>query len=192
MAGKNTAVFGIYSSYETVESGVDNLKSAGFRNTDISVLFPENAGSKDFAHEKDTKAPEGAVVGGSSGAVVGGVLGWIAGIGALAIPGVGPLIAAGPIVAALAGVGVGGAIGGITGALVGMGIPEYEAKRYDGRVREGGILISVHCDSDQWTKLAKDILGRTGAQDIASTGEASADFAKSDKPLAREATGAEF
>jgi hypothetical protein len=171
---------------------VDTLKSAGFRNTDISVLFPENAGSKDFAHQKDTKAPEGAVVGGGSGAVLGGVLGWIAGIGALAIPGVGPLIAAGPIVAALAGVGVGGAIGGITGALVGMGIPEYEAKRYDGRVREGGILVSVHSDNDQWTKLAKDILERTGAQDISSTGEASADFAKSDKPLAREATGGEF
>src|SRR3984957_16902418 len=117
MAGKNTAVFGIYSTYATVESGVDALKGAGFRNTDISVLFPENAGSKDFAHEKDTKAPEGAAVGGGSGAVVGGVLGWLAGIGALAIPGVGPLIAAGPIVAALAGVGVGGAIGGITGAL---------------------------------------------------------------------------
>ena len=192
MAGKNTTVFGIYPSYATVEAGVDTLKNAGFRNTDISVLFPENAGSKDFAHEKDTKAPEGAVVGGGSGAVVGGVLGWIAGIGALAIPGVGPLIAAGPIVASLAGVGVGGAIGGIGGALVGMGIPEYEAKRYDGRVREGGILISVHSDSSQWAKLAKDILERTGAQDISSTGESSGDFAKSDKPLAREATGGEF
>lgn len=191
MAGKNTAVFGIYPTYATVESGVDALKNSGFRNTDISVLFPENSGSKDFAHEKDTKAPEGAVAGAGSGAVVGGVLGWIAGIGALAIPGVGPLIAAGPVVAALAGVGAGGAIGGVTGALIGMGIPEYEAKRYNGRIREGSILISVHSDDSQWTKLAKEILERTGAQDISSTGEASADYAKTDKPLAREATGGE-
>jgi hypothetical protein len=191
MAGKNTAVFGIYPTYSAVEGGVDALKNAGFRNTDISVLFPENVGSKDFAHEKGTKAPEGAAAGASSGAVIGGVLGWIVGIGALAIPGVGPFIAAGPIVAALAGVGVGGAIGGITGALIGMGIPEYEAKRYEGRVREGGILLSVHSDSSEWTKRAKIILEQTGAQDIASTGEASADYAKSDKPLAREATGGE-
>ena len=139
MAGKNTAVFGIYPTYNAVEGGVEALKDAGFRNTDISVLFPENVGSKDFAHEKGTKAPEGAAAGAGSGAVIGGVLGWIVGIGALAIPGIGPFIAAGPIVAALAGVGVGGAIGGITGALIGLGIPEYEAKRYEGRVREGGI-----------------------------------------------------
>jgi hypothetical protein len=191
MAGKNTAVFGIYTTYMSAENGVDALKAAGFRNTDISVLFPENAGSKDFAHEKGTKAPEGAVAGGGTGAIVGGVLGWIAGIGALAIPGAGPFIAAGPIMAALAGVGVGGAIGGITGALIGMGIPEYEAKRYEGRVREGGILLSVHSDSSEWTKRAKEILERTGAQDIASSGEASADYAKSDKPLSRGATGGE-
>jgi hypothetical protein len=191
MAGKNTAVFGIYSTYAAVEGAVDALKAAGFRNTDISVLFPENVGSKDFAHEKGTKAPEGAATGAGSGAVVGGVLGWLAGIGALAIPGIGPFIAAGPIMAALAGVGVGGAIGGITGALIGMGIPEYEAKRYEGRVRQGGILLSVHSDDSPWTKRAKVVLEQTGAQDISSTGEASADFAKSDKPLAREATGGE-
>ena len=191
MAGNNTAVFGISPTYSSVESGVDALKMAGFRNTDISVLFPQNVGSKDFAHEKGTKAPEGAMAGAGSGAVVGGVLGWIAGIGALAIPGVGPLIAAGPIMAALAGMGVGGAIGGITGALVGLGIPEYEAKRYEGRVRQGGILLSVHSDSSEWTKRAKEILERTGAQDIASTGEASADYAKSDKPHSRSATGGE-
>lgn len=189
MAGKNTAVFGIYPTYANVESGVDALKAAGFRNTDISVLFPENIGSKDFAHEKGTKAPEGVTAGATGGAVVGGVLGWLAGIGALAIPGIGPFIAAGPIMAALAGVGVGGAIGGITGALIGMGIPEYEAKRYEGRIREGGILLSVHSDSSEWTKRAKIILEQTGAQDISSTGEASADFAKTDKPIAREATG---
>jgi len=146
MAGKNTAVFGIYRDRTSVENAVDVLRQENFRNTDISVLFPENQGTKDFAHEKNTKAPEGAATGAGSGAVIGGTLGWLTGIGALAIPGLGPFIAAGPIVAALAGVGVGGAIGGITGALIGMGIPEYEAKRYEGRVKEGGILLSVHCD----------------------------------------------
>src|SRR5438552_537091 len=133
---KNTSAFGIYSTRAGVESAVDTLKGAGFRNTDISVLFPFNEGTKDFAHEKNTKAPEGAAAGAGTGAVIGGTLGWLAGIGALAIPGFGPFIAAGPIVAALAGVGVGGAIRGITGALIGMGIPEYEAKRYEGRVKE--------------------------------------------------------
>ncbi len=189
MAGKNTAVFGIYPSYGAVESGVDALKAAGYRNTDISVLFPANVGSKDFAHEKGTKAPEGAATGAGTGAVVGGTLGWLAGIGSLAIPGVGPFIAAGPIMAALAGVGVGGAIGGVTGALIGLGIPEYEAKRYEGRVKDGGILLSVHSDNSDWTKQAKEILERTGAQDISSTGEASADYAKSDRPFLRTGTG---
>ncbi len=185
MAGKNTAVFGIYRTSAGVEQGVDALRAAGFRNTDISVLFPENEGTKDFAHEKNTKAPEGTAAGAGTGAVIGGTLGWLAGIGALAIPGVGPLIAAGPIVAALTGVGVGGAIGGLTGALVGMGIPEYEAKRYEGRVKEGGILLSVHSDNSDWTSKAKDILKRTGAEDIASAGEANADFSKTDKPMQR-------
>jgi len=181
MAGKNTAVFGIYRDYAGVENAVDALQAAGFRNTDISVLFPENVGTKDFAVKKGTKAPEGAATGAGTGAVIGGGLGWLAGIGALAIPGVGPFIAAGPIVAALAGAGV----GGITGALVGMGIPEYEAKLYEGRVKEGGILLSVHSDSSDWTKRAKEILERTSAQDISSTGEASADFSKTDKPMQR-------
>jgi hypothetical protein len=185
MAGKNTAAFGIYKTRSGVESAVDALRQAQFRNTDISVMFPDNEGTKDFAHEKNTKAPEGAATGAGSGAVIGGTLGWLAGIGALAIPGVGPFIAAGPIVAALAGAGVGGAVGGITGALVGMGIPEYEAKRYEGRVKEGSILLSVHCDDSTWTKKAKEILERTGAEDVSSTGESSADFAKTDKPLPR-------
>ena len=185
MAGKNTAVFGIYPTYASVEGAVDALKTAGFRNTDISVLFPENVGTKDFAHEKGTKAPEGASAGAGTGAVIGGGLGWLAGIGALAIPGLGPFIAAGPIMAALAGAGVGGAVGGLTGALIGMGIPEYEAKRYEGRVKEGGILLSVHSDNSEWTKRAKGILERTGAQDVASTGEASADFQKTDRPMPR-------
>jgi hypothetical protein len=149
------------------------------------VLFPENEGTKDFAHEKHTKAPEGTATGATSGAIVGGGLGWLAGIGALAIPGLGPLIAAGPIVAALAGAGAGGVVGGLAGALVGMGIPEYEAKRYEGRVKEGGILLSVHCDDSKWTKRAKDILEQTGGEDVASAGEESADFQKTDKPMPR-------
>ena len=182
MAGKNTAAFGIYRNQMDLERGVDELKAANFRNADISVLFPDNQGSKEFAHEKHTKAPEGATTGATTGALVGGGLGWLVGIGALAIPGLGPFIAAGPIVAALAGAGAGGAVGGLTGALVGAGIPEYEAKRYEGRIREGGILMSVHCDDSSWTKRAKDILERTGAQEISSTGEAHADYDKSDKP----------
>lgn len=173
MAGKNTAVFGIYRNYADVERAVDALQAAGFRNTDISVLFPESTGTKDFAHEKNTKAPEGATTGAGTGAVIGGGLGWLAGIGALAIPGLGPFIAAGPIMAALAGAGVGGAVGGITGALIGMGIPEYEAKRYEGKVKDGGILLSVHSDNSEWTNKAKNILEGTRAQDISSTGEAS-------------------
>jgi hypothetical protein len=189
MAGKNTAVFGIYPTYASVESGVQALQTAGFRNEDISVLMPENVGSKDFAHEKGTKAPEGAATGAGAGAVVGGALGVLAGIGLLAVPGLGPFIAAGPIMAGLAGLGVGGAVGGIAGALIGMGIPEYEAKRYEGRVKEGGILLSVHSDSSEWTKRAKEVLQRTGAQDISSTGEASSDYAKNDKPLPRSTTG---
>jgi hypothetical protein len=183
MAGKNTAVFGIYANYVAVEQAVGALKDAGFRNTDISVLFPENVGTKDFAHTKGTKAPEGATAGGGTGAIVGGTLGWLAGIGTLAIPGLGPFIAAGPILAALAGGAVGGAVGGIGGALIGMGIPEYEAKRYEGRVTKGGILMSVHSDDSAWTKRAKEVLERTGATDIASTGETKGDFNNTDRPM---------
>src|ERR1700681_1348970 len=185
MAGKNTAVFGIYRTRAAAEEAVDALRNAGFRNTDISVLLPENEGTKDFALKKDTKAPEGATTGATSGAVVGGVLGWLAGIGALAIPGLGPFIAAGPIMGALAGAGTGGVVGGIVGALVGMGIPEYEAKRYEGLIKEGRILLSVHCDNSDWVKRAKEILERTNAEDISSAGEAGADYAKSDKPKVR-------
>jgi hypothetical protein len=185
MSGKNMAVFGIYPTYRAVEGAVNELRTGGFRNTDISVLLPENVGTKDFAHSKGTKAPEGATTGAGTGAVVGGALGWLAGIGALAIPGVGPFIAAGPIMAALAGVGVGGAVGGVTGALIGMGIPEYEAKRHEGRVKRGGILLSVHSDNSHWTDKAKDILERTGAEDIASTGETKGDFQNADAPMPR-------
>lgn len=185
MAGKNTAVYGLYRNETELNGGVDALRAAGFRNTDISVLFPDNRGTKDFAHEKNTKAPEGTAAGATSGMAIGGALGWLAGIGALAIPGIGPFIAAGPIVAALAGAGAGGAVGGLLGALVGMGIPEYEAKRYEGRIRSGGILMSVHCDDSEWVGRAKQILKETGAEDIGSAGEATADFAKSDKPMPR-------
>ena len=188
MAGKNTAAFGIYPTQAAVELAVDQLRSAGYRNTDISVLMPQNVGSKDLAHEKQTKAPEGAVTGAGTGAVIGGALGWLAGIGALAIPGIGPFLAAGPVVAALAGAGAAGVAGGIIGGLAGLGIPEYEAKRYEGRIRKGGILLSVHCDDSDWTKRAKKILEQTGAEDISSTGESSADFAKSDRPMPRSTT----
>lgn len=187
MAGKNIAVFGIYQNQASAEAAIDNLRSAGFRNTDISVLFPDNEGTKDLAISKATKAPEGATTGGISGGIIGGALGWLAGIGALAIPGVGPFIAAGPIVAVLSGVGFGGTLGGLIGALTGLGVPEYEAKRFEGRIRKGGILLSVHCDNSDWVKRAKSMLEQTGAEDIAAAGEASADFAASDRPMPRRA-----
>jgi hypothetical protein len=189
MAGKERAVLGIYPNYSSVEYAVEVLKEAGFRNSDISVLFPERAGSKDFVHDKGTRFPEGAAAGAGTGALLGGALGWLVGIGTLAIPGLGPFIAAGPIMAALAGMGVGGAVGGITGALIGMGIPERQAKHYEVRVKEGGILLSVHSDNSDWAKRAKGILERTAAQDISTTGEA--DYVRSDKPLPRTTTGGE-
>lgn len=172
---KNQSVFGIYQTRSKVEWALTALKDGGFAASDISVLLPENLGSKELATEKNTKAPEGASVGAGSGAALGGVLGWLVGVGALAIPGIGPVIAAGPIVAALAGIGVGGAIGGFAGALIGVGIPEYEAKRYEGRILKGGILVAVHCDTSEEIKRAKEMLEVTGAEDIASSGEASAD-----------------
>jgi hypothetical protein len=182
---KNTVVYGIYNNRSQAEAGVDALIASGFRNEDISVLLQDNVGTKDFAHEKHTKAPEGAATGATTGGVIGGTLGLLAGIGALAIPGVGPFIAAGPIMGTLAGIGSGAALGGLVGALVGMGIPEYEAKRYEGRIKEGGILVSIHADNSEWSGRAKDILKRTGADDVSSTGEASADYAETDKPLSR-------
>jgi hypothetical protein len=152
---------------------VDSLKTAGFSNNDISALLPDKAGTREFAHEKGTKAPEGAITGAGTGGVLGGVLGWLAGIGALAIPGVGPFIAAGPIMAALSGVAVGATAGGVIGGLVGMGIPEYEAKRYEARLKEGRILIAVHSENSDETKSAKQIFERAGATDISTSGEAS-------------------
>jgi hypothetical protein len=171
MASKNTAVFGLYKTVGHAERAVDTLKTAGFANNDISVLLTDAQTSHDFAHEKNTKAPEGTATGVTTGGIIGGTLGLLAGLGTLAIPGVGPLIAAGPIVAALAGLGVGGATGGIIGALVGMGIPEYEAKRYEGHVKNGGVLMSVHCDTSKDITRATELLRGTGAEDISSTGE---------------------
>jgi hypothetical protein len=185
MAGKNTVVYGIFADRAMASSAVDGLLADGFRNEDISVLLQDNVGTKDFAHEKQTKAPEGTTVGVVAGGALGGTLGLLVGMGALAIPGLGPFIAAGPIMATLAGIGSGGVVGGVVGALVGMGIPEYEAKRYEGRIKEGGILFSVHCDSGDWASKAKEVLKHYGADDVSSTGEASADYHQTDRPVAR-------
>jgi hypothetical protein len=182
---KNTAVFGIYANRLQVVEALDTLRLDGFRPTDLSVLYPDNAGTKEFAHEKNTKAPEGAAAGIGSGAVIGGALGWLAGIGALTIPELMPLATAGPVIGAFAGAGVAGVVGGATGALVGLSMPEYEAKRYRGRLKFGGILVSVHCDNLEWVKRAKNILRTTGARDIAEESEAKADFATSDRPMPR-------
>jgi hypothetical protein len=160
------AVYGIYTDRLHAEEAIDAMREAGFRAEDISVLLPENVGTKDIGYEKHTKAPEHATLGGAAGGVVGGTLGWLIGIGALAIPGLGPVMAAGPILAAMAGFGAGSVIGGLAGALTGLGIPEYEAKRYEGRIRSGGSLVSVHCETDVWTTRAKEMLAHTGAEDI--------------------------
>ena len=169
-----TSVFCIASSSTIANDIVSRLKSAGFSDNDISVLFPDKSSTRDFAHEKNTKAPEGATLGAGTGGVVGGTLGLLAGIGLLAIPGVGPFIAAGPIMAALSGIAVGAAVGGVAGALVGMGIPELEAKRYEGKVKDGNILISVHSDTSAEIARAKEIFTAAGATDISSTSEKSA------------------
>lgn len=174
MSDKKVAVFGIYSTRTAVENAAESLVNGGFLSSDISVLLPESMGGpKDMGTVKATKAPEGSAVGATTGGVIGGTLGVLAGIGMLAIPGLGPFIAAGPIMAGLAGLGVGGAVGGLTGALIGMGIPEFEAKRYEGRLQKGGILLSVHCATSEEVKAAKEILERTGGEDISSTGESS-------------------
>ena len=174
MAGKNTAVFGIFTTRTGAETAVDRLIAAGFRSDDVSVLAPDQKATRELATEKNTKAPEGATTGATAGGAIGGTLGLLAGIGALAIPGVGPLIAAGPIMGALAGMGAGAATGGLIGALVGMGIPEYEAKRYEGRVKDGGILVSAHCDDSHLVSKGKDVLEASGAEDISSAGEKAA------------------
>ena len=193
MSGKKVAVFGIYSTRSAVENATDSLVKAGFPASDISVLLPESLGGpKDMGTEKATKAPEGTAAGVATGGVIGGTLGLLAGVGLLAIPGLGPFIAAGPIMAGLAGLGVGGAVGAVTGALIGMGIPEFEAKRYEGRLQKGGILLSVHCDTAEEIKRAKEIVERTGAEDVSSTGESSTDAKKTDRDVASKTARGTF
>ena len=190
MSAKKVAVFGIYSTRVAVENAADSLVKAGFPASDISVLLPESLGGpKEMGTEKATKAPEGAAAGVTTGGVIGGTLGLLAGVGLLAIRGLGPFIAAGPIMAGLAGMGVGGAVGGAAGALIGMGIPEFEAKRYEGRLQKGGILLSVHCDTSDEIKRAKDVMERTGGEDISYTGEASVDSNKTNRDVASKAAG---
>jgi len=170
-ASRPTAVYGVYTDRKDVEKAVERLRDGGFVSSDISVVFPDRDLSKEFALEKNTKAPEGALAGGGTGLIVGGALGWLAGIGTLAIPGIGPLLAAGPIVAAIAGAGVGSAIGGIAGALIGLGVPEIEAKRYEEEIKRGRILMSVHCDSAHMAQTARKVLDDTGAKDVFLSGE---------------------
>jgi len=177
------SVLGIYLTRAATETAIGAFRDGGFANTDISLLLPESLGSKELVTQKETKAPEGATVGAGSGAVIGGTLGWLVGIGALAIPGLGPFIAAGPIMATLAGIGVGGAVGGFSGALIGLGIPEYEAKHYEARMQKGGILLSVHCASSEEVDRAKAIMESTGGEDISVVSESG----KSDTPELRRA-----
>ena len=185
--GKNTSVIGIYEDRTTISDALGVLHKAGYRAADISVLTSDNQGSKDFAHEKHTKAPAGAGVGAAAGAVVGAVLAWLDSNQVVAIAGLGPLVAAGPWLAALAGAGAGGALGWIGGLLAGLGLTEYVAKRYAGRMRRGGILVSVHCDSPEWCERAKKTLRDTGARDISSAAEAAADYGTTDRPTDRPA-----
>jgi len=185
MSRINTSTYGIYADQNSVSEAVNSLKAVGFRTTDISILFPENVGTKDFGHRKSTKAPEGAVAGGSLGAVLGSLLGWFAGLGSFAIHGLEPFAVAGPIMGMLSGLGMGMFLGAITGALGGATVPEYEAKRFAGRIRRGGILLSVHCDNSDWSKTAINTLKKSGAQDIGTSSEAKADFAVSEKPMRR-------
>jgi hypothetical protein len=186
MTTKNKSVFGIYATADGAERAVNSLIDDGFSSQDVSVLMPDQRSTREFAHHKDTKAPEGATAGATAGGVVGGALGVLIGLGALAVPGVGPLLAAGPIVAGLAGLGAGGAVGGLIGALAGMGIPEYEARRYEGRVKDGGILLSVHCETPGEILRARELLTSTGATDIASSAE-SPGASPVDTPTARPA-----
>jgi hypothetical protein len=176
------SVFCIATTRYQADEIVEALKCENFSNNDISVLFPDKETTRDFAHEKNTKAPEGIATGAGTGGVVGGALGWLAGIGALAIPGVGPFIAAGPILAALSGAAVGATVGGIAGGLIGLGIPELEAKRYEGKVKEGNILLSVHTEDSDEIKTAERIFKEAGAEDICTTGESSAPKADKKAP----------
>ena len=182
---RNTSVIGIYEDRTTVSDALDVLHKAGYRATDISVLSSDNQGSKDFAHEKHTRAAQGAATGAAAGAAVGAAMAWFVAIHPLAIAGLGPLVAAGPVVAALAGGGAGGALGWIAALLAGLRRAEYVAKRYAGRIRRGGILLSVHCDSPEWCDRAKKTLRDTGARNISSASESTADYGTTDRPTER-------
>lgn len=186
---KNLAVFGIYASRENTDIAVDRLVAAGFRHEDVSVLVQDNVGTKDLGCEKHTKAPEGTTMGVVVGGILGGTIGGLIGVGLIAIGGFAPLIAAGPVIGALTGVGSGGFVGGVIGAIIGWGTPEFEVKRYIGRKKKGGILLSVHCDDEKWEQKGKQVLRDTGAEYIASAPEARADFAQADRPMSR-GTGA--
>ncbi len=179
----NISVYGIFKSRLHMNEGLHNIRASGFRAEDISVLMPETDGSKDMGIENSTKSPEGVAVGGAAGAVAGGVLGWVVGIGALVIPGIGPFLAAGPLMVLLAGMGAGAALGGVAGGLVGIGIPEYEAQRYEGRIKSGGILVSIHCDDKEWAEKAKQVFVVTGAEEISASTEGKADYMVTDKPV---------
>ena len=181
---KNIAVFGIYQTRAYAENAIDALMDAGFTAGDISVLFQEGVSTRELAHEKHTKGPEGTAAGAVAGGAVGGTLGLLTGLGMLAIPGLGPFIAAGPIMATLAGLGAGGAVGGLIGGLAGLGIPEFEAKRYEGRVKNGGVLLSVHCDTSAEIASAKDVLKHTGADDISSASEPKGEPVATSRPRA--------
>lgn len=185
MRSTNIAVFGLFADNGTVEQCIDALRNAGFRDTDVSLLVPDNSGTKEFAHEKHTKAPEGAVAGGGSGAMIGAAAGWLAGMGSLMVPGLEAVAQAGPVIGMLSGMGAGVCLGGFTGALFGMSMPEYEARRYAGMVRKGGILMSVHCDNPTWARNASSVLKRSGARSVSMAPEAKADFARSKKPMPR-------
>jgi hypothetical protein len=186
---RNSAVFGMYSTYAGVQSAAEALRAAGFRTTDIAALVPENQGSKDIAHQKHSKAPEGALFGGVIGGIAGGVLAWLIAMGIIAVPQFAPLAKAGPVIAVLAGIGALGGLGLVIGGFAGITSPEYEARRYRGRIKTGGLLLSVHCDNAEWCKRARQTLKMTGADGISEARESGADYASSDKPLPRTVTG---
>ncbi|MBI5447013.1 MAG: DUF3341 domain-containing protein [Deltaproteobacteria bacterium] len=188
----NKAVFGIFPSREKAHKAAEELSKAGFRKEDISMMYQENPGSKDLAFERHSKAPEGTTAGGVTGAVAGAAFGWLVGAGTLAIPELGQFAVAGPLVAALAGCGVGTSLGGLVGALVGAGMPEYEAKRYEGRLRKGGVLLSAHCDDHEWRKHALQVLRMNGAEEISSESEEKADYAVGAKPVERGHEGRQW
>ena len=183
MHSENIVVMGIFRRQAHLEMAIDSLKIEGFRTADVAALLPSTNSTRGFAHEKATKSPEGAAIGGASGLLLGGALGWLTGVGAIVSPGLGILIAAGPIVSLLAGAGLGGTIGGLAGALTGMGFPEYEAKRYEGQIHRGGHLLSVHCDNKDWAEKARLILEDLGATEISSTFEAKADIMRDERPM---------